>query len=125
MPPISVIKGKSCISEYFKSTSTLCMSYKYTPTIESKLFNYKSTLQCLDIEHRLLNPRTRSWSSSPFNYQPVGHVNTGDVTIVRNKELKSLILKSPGLSHGNKILLYYELCGRLYQTVSEFRKRRT
>jgi hypothetical protein len=32
---------------------------------------------------------------SPFNYQPAGHVITGDVNIVRNEELKSLILKGP------------------------------
>jgi hypothetical protein len=32
---------------------------------------------------------------SPFNYQPAGHVITGDVNIVRNEELMSLILKGP------------------------------
>jgi hypothetical protein len=32
---------------------------------------------------------------SPFNYQPAGHVNTGDVNIVRNEKLKLLVLKGP------------------------------
>jgi hypothetical protein len=88
-------KVQSCIPEYFKSKSTPCISYKYNPTIASKVFNYKPTLQCLDIEHLLLNPPTCSCSSSPFNYQPVGHVITGDVNIVRHEELMSLILKGP------------------------------
>ena len=88
-------KVQSCIPEYFKSKSTPCISYKYTPTIASNLFNYKPTLQSLDIEHLLLNPPTCSCSSSPFNYQPAGHVITGDVNIVKNEELKSLILKGP------------------------------
>jgi hypothetical protein len=88
------IKCFSC-TEYFKSKFILCISYKYTQTIAPKLFNYKSDLQCLDIEHLLLNPPTCSCSSAPFNYQPDGHVITGDVDIVRNEELKSLILKGP------------------------------
>ena len=46
-------KVQSCIPEYFKFKSTPCISYKYTQTIASKLFNYKPTLQCIDIEHLL------------------------------------------------------------------------
>jgi hypothetical protein len=88
-------KVQSCIPEYFKAKSTLCISYKYTPTIASQLFNYKPTLKCIDIEHLLQNPPTCSYSSSPFNYQPAGHVITGDDNIVRNEELKLLILKGP------------------------------
>jgi hypothetical protein len=88
-------KVQSCIPEYFKSKSTPCISYKYTPTIASKLFNYKTISQCLDIEHLLLNPPTFSCSTSRFNYQPAGHAITGDVNIVKNEELKSLILKGP------------------------------
>jgi hypothetical protein len=88
-------KVQSCIPEFFKSKFTPCISYKYTPTVASKLFNYKPTLQCIDIEHHLQNPLTCSCSSSPSNYQPAGHVITGDVNIVRNEELKSLILKGP------------------------------
>jgi hypothetical protein len=88
-------KVQFCIPEFFTSKSTPCISYKYTPTIASKLFNYNQTLQCIDIEHLLQNPPTCSCSSSPFNYQPDGHVITGDVNKVRNEELKSLILKGP------------------------------
>jgi hypothetical protein len=52
-------------------------------------------LQCTDIDHLLQNLPTCSCSSSPFNYQPDGHVITCNVNIVRNEEVKSLILKGP------------------------------
>ena len=41
---------QSCIPPYFKMKSTPCISYRYSSTIAPKLFNYKQTLQCLDIE---------------------------------------------------------------------------
>ena len=43
-------KVQACVPPYFKMKSTPCISYLYTSTIASKLFNYKQTLQCLDIE---------------------------------------------------------------------------
>jgi hypothetical protein len=70
-----------------KSKSTPCISYTYTPAI--------ATLQYLDIDHLTLNPPMCSCSSSPFNYGPAGHVITGDVDIVQNEDLISLIRKSP------------------------------
>ena len=88
-------KVQSCIPEYFKSKSTSCISYKYTSSVASKLFNYKQTLQCLDIDHLILNPPTCSCSSSSFKYSPAGHIITGDVDIVENEDLKSIILKGP------------------------------
>ena len=86
---------QSCIPEYFKSKSTPCIFYTYTPTIASKLFNYKQTLQSLDIDHLTLNPLMCSCSSSPFNYSPAGHIISGDVDVVENEDLKSLIRKGP------------------------------
>jgi hypothetical protein len=74
----STIKNvQSCVPPYFKMKSKACISYRYTFTIASKLFNYKQTLQCLDIEQLRQNPPTCSCSFSPFNYSPVGHIITG------------------------------------------------
>ena len=86
-------KVQSCIPAYFQFKSPPCISYNYTSTIASKLFNYKQTLQCLDIDNIILNPPTCSCSS--FNYSPAGHVITGDVNIVENEDLRSLISKGP------------------------------
>jgi hypothetical protein len=51
---------------------------------------YKQTLQSLDID-----PPTCSCSLFPFNYSPAGHIITGDVDIVKNDDLKSLVRKAP------------------------------
>jgi hypothetical protein len=75
---------------YFKIMYTLCISYRYTFT----KFNYKQTLQCLDIEQLRQNPPKCTCSSSPFNYRPAGHIITGDVNILQNEDLRSLILEA-------------------------------
>jgi hypothetical protein len=58
-------KVQSCISPYFKMKSTPCISHRYTSTIASKLFNYKETLQCLEIEQLRQNSPKCS-CTSPF-----------------------------------------------------------
>jgi hypothetical protein len=58
---------QSCIPPNFKIKCTPCISHTYTSTIASKLFNYKQTLLCLDIEQFRQNPPKCSCScSSPF-----------------------------------------------------------
>jgi hypothetical protein len=88
-------KVQSCTPPYFKMKSTPCISHRYTCNIASKLFDYKQMLQCLDIEQFRQNPPKCSFFSSPFNYSPAGHIITGDVNIVENEDLRSLILKGP------------------------------
>jgi hypothetical protein len=65
------------------------------PPLHPNFFNYKQTLQSLDIDNLTLNPPTCSCSPSPFNYSSAGHIITGDVDIVENEDLKSLIRKGP------------------------------
>jgi hypothetical protein len=60
---------------------TPCISHKYTSTIASNLFNYKQTLQCLDIE-QLRQNLPKCSCTSPINYSPAGYIITGDVNIV-------------------------------------------
>jgi hypothetical protein len=52
-------------------------------------------LQCLDLDHLIVNPPTCSCCLSPFNYSLAGHAITGDVNIVENEDLKSFIQKGP------------------------------
>lgn len=61
----------------------------------SKLFNFKQTLQDLNIGHLKDNPQTRSSSFLAYNYSPAGHVITGHVNLVNNEDLRSLIMKGP------------------------------
>jgi beta-lactamase superfamily II metal-dependent hydrolase len=73
-------------------TSTPCISYKYTCTFASILFNYKQALYCLDIEQVQRN--SIKWSCFLlFDYGPVSHIIMGDIDIVQNENLLSWILK--------------------------------
>jgi hypothetical protein len=56
--------------------STPSASHKYTSTIECKLFNFKQTLQCQDIEQLQQNP-PKCPCSYLSNYSPAGHIITG------------------------------------------------
>jgi hypothetical protein len=43
------------------------------------MFNYKEALQNISIEEYIKNPLTCDCSHSPFQYNPSGHVITGDL----------------------------------------------
>ncbi|KAK3086825.1 hypothetical protein FSP39_024074 [Pinctada imbricata] len=72
---------------------TPCVSY--TPTVASKIYNYKRFLQCIDLSNPSLHPLPCECSSSDFNYSPYGHVITGDLSIVKNDKLRELLKKGP------------------------------
>ena len=81
------------IPAYFKYQTTPKISYTYTRSVASKLFNYKETIRDFNIhDHQL---PTCSCSSSPYRYSPAGHVITGNLNIVDNLKLKDLLSKGP------------------------------
>jgi hypothetical protein len=51
----------------------------------AKIFNYKEALQDINIEEYLKNPLTCDCSHSPFQYNPSGHVITGDLNIIQHE----------------------------------------
>ncbi|KAK3087212.1 hypothetical protein FSP39_003163 [Pinctada imbricata] len=79
----------------FKRKETPGISYSYTPTVASKIYNYKRFLQCIDLSNPSLHPLPCECSSSDFNYSPCGHVITGDLSIVKNDKLRELLKKGP------------------------------
>ena len=83
----------SKIPPYFEYKEPPLISYSYSKSIASKIFNYKQTLQSIDIKN--FNPPPCSCSTSLFNYSPVGHVITGDLNIISNSNLRCLISKGP------------------------------
>ena len=70
------------IPPYFNNQSVPIVSYSYTNNIGRNIFNYKETLQDINIEEYLKNPLTCDCSHSPFQYNPSGHVITGDLNII-------------------------------------------
>jgi hypothetical protein len=59
------------------------------------MFNYKEALQDINIEDYLKNPLTCGCSHSPFQYNPSGHVITGDLNIVQHESLRKVISHGP------------------------------
>jgi hypothetical protein len=57
----------------------------YTNSIGRKIFKYKLALQDINIAEYLKNPLTCDCSHSPFQYNPSGHVITGDLNIIQHE----------------------------------------
>ena len=53
--------------------------------------HYKEALQDINIEEYLKNPLTCDFSHSPFQYNPSGHVITGDLHIIQHESLRKVI----------------------------------
>ena len=68
--------------------------YKYDTPISLKLVNYKKELRNLTLEKLTsIKSGTCNCISSDFLYIPLGHVITGNLDIVQNKELREIFLK--------------------------------
>jgi len=59
------------------------------------IFNHRKTLQHLNIDDLRLTLPVCSCSSSPFNYNPIGHVITGNLAILTNDKLRNTLRKGP------------------------------
>ena len=86
---------QSNIPPYFEYKESPCISYSYTNSVATNIFNYKTSLQQLDFQSLSQNPLPCSCSGSEFLYAPCGHIVTGDLNIVRNDKLRDLFRKGP------------------------------
>ena len=84
---------KSKIPPYFKDQSEPIISYVYTRPIASIFFNYKHVLHDLNIDDFKSKPPDCTCASSPFIYNPTGHVITGDLKISNNISLREVFAK--------------------------------
>ena len=94
----SILRSKPVIETvptYFEEKESPVISYTYTKTIASKIFNFPSTLSDLDYHQFHSNPRHCECNTSSHLYQPYGYVITGDLSIVSNSKLRDLIAKGP------------------------------
>ena len=86
---------QSQIPPYFKYKDSPCISYSYTRSVASKIFNYKASLQHLITTSCSQNLSPCTCWTSEFLYDPCGHIVTGDLNIVRNRKLRDLLRKGP------------------------------
>ena len=78
------------------------VSFKYTKTIAGKIFNQKKVVEELDVDVGTRN-MCCDCSTSKYCYAPVGHVVTGDLGIVKDAKLRSLIEEGPSYREQNCI----------------------
>ena len=100
----SILRSKSVtetVPTYFKEKEPPIISYTYTKTIASKIFNLSSSLSDFDNHKFHNNPSQCECNTSSHLYQPYGHVSTGDLSILPISKLRDLIANSPK---------YRELC---------------
>ena len=104
---------------YFKEKEPPIISYTYTKTIASKIFNFPSTLSDLDYHQFHNNPSKCECNISSHLYQPYGHVITGDLSIIPNSKLRDLIAKGPKYREPCKIDWDKNL-SLLYEAVDQY-----
>ena len=83
------------IPPYFKCQTTPKISYTYTNSIASKIFNYKQSLRDFKLNEHASQPPLCSCSSSTYLYSPAGHVVTGNLNRVENLKLRDILSKGP------------------------------
>ena len=76
------------IPVYFRDKEPPIVSYEYTSTVASKLFNFAPTLSNLNVSEYLSNSQTCQCKKSKFCYEPHGHVITGDLRVIENAKLR-------------------------------------
>jgi hypothetical protein len=94
----NILDRKEVVKEippYLTNQSVPIVPYSYTNSIGRIIFNYKETLQDINIEEYLKNPLTCDCSHSPFQYNPSGHVITGDLNIIQHESLRKVTSHGP------------------------------
>ena len=73
----------------------LMVTYKLTPPISTKFFNFNKFVKNLDLDLFLANPDSLpcKYNNSPFADRHHKHIMTGDLQIIRNNILRKLFIK--------------------------------
>ena len=79
------------------------MSYEYTSTVASKIFNFAPALSSLNVSEYLSNSQTCQCKESKFCYEPHGHVITGDLRVIENARPRELVAKGPKYRESNRV----------------------
>ena len=91
------------IPVYFRDKEPSIVSYEYTSTVASKLFNFSPALSNLNVSEYFSNPQTCQCKESKFCYEPQGHVITGDLRVIENAKLRELVAKGPKYREPNRV----------------------
>ena len=99
---VSVHVVSRTVPDFIENQEAPTVSYTYTKTISSKIFNFKNAIKNIDFDVGT-SDMTCKCSSSAFNYTPAGHVVTGDLNIIEARPLRQLLMKGPAFREQNNI----------------------
>ena len=92
MPTLNNLLDQGCYWKAIQKHVPLKVFYRYEKPISLYICNYGKFLKNLtlsDIKNIIDTPC--HCKTSPFNYPPLGHVLTGDLSIVANEELRKIL----------------------------------
>ena len=81
------------------------VAYKLLPTIRNKILNYKDAVESIKIDGEVSfsSSGTCECKNSEFCDSHHGHIITGDLRLIGNKKLRSLLSKGPNFREPNTI----------------------
>ena len=91
---------KDAVPHFLSNREQPMVSYAYTKNISGRIFNQKRVMEGLDFDVGT-GDMCCDCSTSEFCYEPVGHIVTGDLTIIRDAKLRALIGKGPSYREQN------------------------
>ena len=94
-------KIQQLIPPYFDNLETPLICYKYKNSIRNMIFNYSNVTKDIDVQENI--PNTCKCNESKFRYDPCGHIITGDLNILKDKEVINLLRKGPKYRIPSKI----------------------
>ena len=113
-------QARLAIPDFFQDKDPPIISYTYTKPIGPTIFNFRKVAREHDINEPLNNHC--ACKQSNFLYQPLGHVITRDLRVIKNKKLRKLIAKGPNYREQNNI--DWDLCHKLCMDgINKYRKR--
>ena len=96
-----ILRSQDVISKLpnpLQSEDVPSIVFSLSPTIRNKLFNYKDTVDKIDVnDHHTYGTELPNCEchSSPFVDKDHGHIMTGDLRIIENPHLRKLMSKGP------------------------------
>ena len=91
------------IPVYFRDKEPPILSYEYTSTVASKIFNFAPALSILNVSEYLSNPQTCQCKEFKFCFEQHGHVITGDLRVIENARLRELVVEGPEYREPNRV----------------------
>ena len=111
---------QSSIPNYFKNHEVPIICYKYNKPIRGAIFNFNKIVSDLDIETG--TPDCSDCKDSKYVYPTESHVITGNLKIISDSRIRSIIAKGP--KYGFPVQIDFQKCREKFaRSLNEFCNR--